>query len=140
MLTSMQWEGMAASLLQVLTEGGPIGLLYGFIVTAIAMVVVASVISELARYNVPSIGLAKANNGSIWPSNGAQYHWIAELSPPKFRTLLVSIDVSFRAKGRMLIKNLVVVWRMDDICLHLAGNSFLCDRSRRSSSGIRDDC
>lgn len=26
---------------------------------------------------------------SIWPSSGAQYHWTAELSPPKFRGVFV---------------------------------------------------
>ncbi|KAK7708721.1 hypothetical protein SLS57_008938 [Botryosphaeria dothidea] len=67
------WEGIVAAFLQGLALGGPVGLLYGYILTAIAMTCVAAVIAELA---------------SMWPSSGAQYHWIAELSPPRQRPIL----------------------------------------------------
>lgn len=32
-----------------MTEAGPVGILYGFLVAAVAMIVIAMVISELAR-------------------------------------------------------------------------------------------
>lgn len=43
---------MSAALLQAMLEGGPVGVLYGYLVTAVAMTVVAAVISELARYKL----------------------------------------------------------------------------------------
>lgn len=49
---ALQWEGICAVLVQALTLGGPVGLLYGYILTAICMTCVAASLAELARYQI----------------------------------------------------------------------------------------
>jgi len=56
-----------------LTSGGSVAILYGYIAAAIGAGFVAASLSEI---------------GSIWPTSGGQYHWAAELSPPKMRPLI----------------------------------------------------
>lgn len=85
-----------AAFLQAFALGGPVGLLYGYILTAVAMNCVAAVIAELARH-VLSLGnktVLFLTNTSMWPSSGAQYHWAAELSPLEQRPLIVSLAIS----------------------------------------------
>ncbi|KAK7424578.1 hypothetical protein QQZ08_008588 [Neonectria magnoliae] len=67
------WEGISSAILQGLALGGPVGILYGYLLASIGMTCVCAAVAELA---------------SAWPSSGAQYHWTAELSPPKWRAVL----------------------------------------------------
>lgn len=46
---AIQWEGISAVLVQAITLGGPVGLLYGYIITAACMTCVAASLAELGR-------------------------------------------------------------------------------------------
>ncbi|KAF1843677.1 amino acid transporter [Cucurbitaria berberidis CBS 394.84] len=66
------WAAINGVVFQALVLAGPVGLLYGYILCAAAMTCVAASLAEFARV-------------SIWPSSGAQYHWVAELAPKRWR-------------------------------------------------------
>ncbi|KAL5329619.1 hypothetical protein ACEPPN_003134 [Leptodophora sp. 'Broadleaf-Isolate-01'] len=67
------WEGIGAAIFQALKVGGPVALVWGYVICAVTMICVAASLAELA---------------SIWPSSGAQYHWTAELAPKRLRAEL----------------------------------------------------
>src|SRR5271155_2031112 len=68
-----QWEALSSVMAPGLTSGGSVAILYGYIAAAVGAGFVAASLSEI---------------GSIWPTSGGQYHWAAELSPPKMRPLI----------------------------------------------------
>ena len=58
-------------------NGGPAGVIYGYLVVWFGTVSVFTVLSELV---------------SIAPTSGGQYHWVAMLSPPRLSRLLSYIS------------------------------------------------
>ncbi|KAH7190186.1 amino acid/polyamine transporter I [Fusarium oxysporum] len=60
------WEGILMSLAPGLANGGPSGLIYGFVFVWIGNLIVFSTLCELV---------------SIAPMSGGQYHWVAMLAP-----------------------------------------------------------
>jgi amino acid transporter len=60
------WEGSLILFAQGLNNGGPAGLIYGFLVVWLGNVAVFSTLSELA---------------SMAPTSGGQYHWVSMLAP-----------------------------------------------------------
>ncbi|KAK5987045.1 Choline transport protein [Cladobotryum mycophilum] len=60
------WEGMTVMFRQGLMNGGPAGLIYGFIVVWLGNVSMYSALCELV---------------SMAPTAGGQYHWVAMLAP-----------------------------------------------------------
>lgn len=67
---SSTWEAIMGTFGVVLSSGGTSVMLWGYIAVSIAMSLVALSLGEIA---------------SIWPTSGGQYHWVAELSPPKLK-------------------------------------------------------
>ncbi|KAI1370332.1 putative GABA permease [Hypoxylon crocopeplum] len=67
------WEGSLITFLSGLQNGGPSGIIYGFLVVWIGTLSVFATISELA---------------SMAPTSGGQYHWISMLAPPSSRKFL----------------------------------------------------
>lgn len=64
------WETVLALFSQGLNNGGPAGLVYGFIIAWSSTLSVYTVISELA---------------SLAPIAGGQYYWVYMLAPPKWK-------------------------------------------------------
>lgn len=60
------WAGLSASLQIVLLQGGPVGLLYGMLVSTAATLADALTLAELA---------------SVYPTAGGQYHFVSILCP-----------------------------------------------------------
>jgi amino acid transporter len=60
------WEGSLILFQQGLQNGGPAGVIYGFLIVWIGNLSVFSTLSELA---------------SLAPTSGGQYHWVAMLAP-----------------------------------------------------------
>ncbi|KAH9908357.1 amino acid/polyamine transporter I [Xylariomycetidae sp. FL2044] len=67
------WEGMLIVSTSSLINGGPAGVIWGFLIVWIGTLSVFSVISELA---------------SMAPTSAGQYHWVAMLSPRSSRKFL----------------------------------------------------
>ncbi|KAI0192643.1 amino acid transporter-like protein [Xylaria flabelliformis] len=67
------WEGSLTTILSGLQNGGPSGLLYGFIVVWIGTLSVFATLSELV---------------SMAPTSGGQYHWVSMLAPSSCRKFL----------------------------------------------------
>ena len=61
------WEGFLSTLQQGLANGGPAGLVYGYLFTWVGSMVQALVMAEMA---------------SMIPLAAGQFNWVAELSPP----------------------------------------------------------
>ena len=61
------WEGYLSTFQSGLANGGPAGLVYGFLFTWIGSIVQVLVMAEMA---------------SMIPLAGGQFNWVAELSPP----------------------------------------------------------
>ncbi|KAF1984429.1 amino acid transporter [Aulographum hederae CBS 113979] len=64
------WETVLALFSQGFTNGGPAGLVYGFIIAWLSTLSVYTVIAELA---------------SIAPIASGQYYWVYMLAPPKYK-------------------------------------------------------
>ena len=64
------WETVLALFAQGLNNGGPSGLLYGFIIAWLSTLAVYTVISELA---------------SMAPIAGGQYYWVFMLAPERYK-------------------------------------------------------
>ncbi|KAI9732958.1 MAG: hypothetical protein M1818_007391 [Claussenomyces sp. TS43310] len=64
------WEGVLALFAQGFTNGGPAGLVYGFILTWIGTMSIFLTLSELA---------------SMAPTSAGQYHWCAMLAPESYK-------------------------------------------------------
>ncbi|KAI0539679.1 amino acid/polyamine transporter I [Xylaria digitata] len=67
------WEGSLNVFLVGLQNGGPAGLIYGFIVVWIGTLSLFATLSELV---------------SMAPTSGGQYHWVSMLAPPSCRKFL----------------------------------------------------
>ncbi|KAI1173356.1 putative GABA permease [Nemania sp. FL0916] len=67
------WEGALMVFLSGLQNGGPSGLIYGFIVVWIGTLSVSATLSEMV---------------SIAPISGGQYHWVSMLAPPEYSKFL----------------------------------------------------
>ncbi|KAH7311272.1 amino acid/polyamine transporter I [Stachybotrys elegans] len=67
------WEASLILFLSGLQNGGPSGILYGFIVVWIGTISVFATLSELV---------------SMAPTSGGQYHWVSIMSPPQYRRFL----------------------------------------------------
>ncbi|KAL8635957.1 MAG: hypothetical protein Q9228_006601, partial [Teloschistes exilis] len=67
------WEGLLILFVQGLTNGGPAGLIYGFIFAWIGTLAVFLTLAEMA---------------SMAPTSSGQYHWAAMLAPPSCRKIL----------------------------------------------------
>lgn len=63
------WEPLAALLQGGLVNGGPVSLVYGFILCFFGTLATAASLGELA---------------SMAPTSGGQYHWVGILAPPKW--------------------------------------------------------
>ncbi|KAI1844989.1 hypothetical protein JX265_008426 [Neoarthrinium moseri] len=67
------WEGSLIVFLSGLQNGGPSGILYGFILVWIGTISVFATLSELA---------------SMAPTSGGQYHWVSMMAPTSYRRFL----------------------------------------------------
>ncbi|KAL9064200.1 MAG: hypothetical protein Q9161_009020 [Pseudevernia consocians] len=83
------WEGVLVLFAEGFTNGGPAGLVYGFIVAWIGTSSIFLTISELA---------------SLAPTAGGQYHWVFMLAPKpakKFLSYITGTKDAFRCMRRM---------------------------------------
>ena len=64
------WEGLLASFVQGFSNGGPAGLIYGFICCWIGTLCIVACLAEMA---------------SMAPTAGGQYHWVAMLAPRPYQ-------------------------------------------------------
>ncbi|RWA11672.1 hypothetical protein EKO27_g3423 [Xylaria grammica] len=67
------WEGSLTTFLAGLQNGGPSGVLYGFLVVWVGTLSVFTTLSELV---------------SMAPTSGGQYHWVSMLAPASSRKFL----------------------------------------------------
>ncbi|KAI8931072.1 hypothetical protein NX059_012083 [Plenodomus lindquistii] len=67
------WEGMFSVFIFGLMNGGPAGLLYGFLFCWVGWLAVVMTMGELV---------------SIWPTAGGQYHWTYMLAPDGWKEVL----------------------------------------------------
>ncbi|KAJ8123034.1 hypothetical protein ONZ43_g918 [Nemania bipapillata] len=67
------WEGSLTTFLSGLSNGGPSGLLYGFLVVWVGTLSTFATLSELV---------------SMAPTSGGQYHWVSMLAPSSSRKFL----------------------------------------------------
>ncbi|KAM0809433.1 putative Choline transport protein [Seiridium cardinale] len=67
------WEGSLITFLAALQNGGPSGVIYGFLVVWIGTLSVFATLSEVA---------------SMAPTSGGQYHWVSMMAPPSSRKFL----------------------------------------------------
>ena len=67
------WEGILCVFVYGLTDGGPAGLVYGFLFCWLGYLAVVSSMAELV---------------SMSPVSGGQYHWVHQLAPPKWKNFL----------------------------------------------------
>ncbi|KIX09250.1 uncharacterized protein Z518_00329 [Rhinocladiella mackenziei CBS 650.93] len=75
--TLCTWEATSALFAGAYLNGGPVSVVYGFIVSVLGTLCIAGSLAEMA---------------SISPIAGAQYHWSAEHSPRKWRALISYIQ------------------------------------------------
>ncbi|KAJ5951844.1 amino acid/polyamine transporter I [Penicillium vulpinum] len=66
------WEAFTASSAQALTSGGSSSMVYGYLLMSIGALIISLCISEYA---------------SMIPTAGGQYHYVAYMSPPRFRRI-----------------------------------------------------
>ncbi|KAH8892815.1 putative GABA permease [Thozetella sp. PMI_491] len=94
------WEGALVLFLVGLQNGGPAGIIYGFIVVWVGMVSIFITLSELT---------------SMAPTSGGQYHWVSMLAPASCRKFLGYLTAwltltgwqAFLASGGYLIGTLI---------------------------------
>jgi len=67
------WEGLLTIFNVGLQDGGPAGLVYGFLFCWAGYTAVVASLAELT---------------SRFPTAGGQYHWTYELAPPKYRNFI----------------------------------------------------
>ncbi|KAM5367412.1 hypothetical protein ACJZ2D_010057 [Fusarium nematophilum] len=70
--TSVTWEAVASAAAQALTSGGSSSFVWGFAASATGALLIALCIAEYS---------------SMIPTAGGQYHYVAKLSPPKYRRI-----------------------------------------------------
>ncbi|KAH8894023.1 amino acid transporter [Thozetella sp. PMI_491] len=71
--TSVTWEALSSTMAQALTSGGSSSLVWGFVASALGALLIVLCVAEYA---------------SMIPTAGGQYHYVAELSPPRLRRIL----------------------------------------------------
>ncbi|KAJ4299251.1 hypothetical protein N0V90_004495 [Kalmusia sp. IMI 367209] len=67
------WEGLCSVFIFGLMDGGPAGLIYGFLFCWIGYATVVATMGELV---------------SMWPTAGGQYHWVHKLAPEGLKDVL----------------------------------------------------
>lgn len=72
---SNSWVGLSATMVIGMEQGGSVTVLYGMIVTLIALGCSAATMAELS---------------SVYPTAGGPYHWTSILAPPRVHRILVS--------------------------------------------------
>lgn len=72
---SNSWVGLAATLVVGMQQGGTVTVLYGMIVTLVALGCSACTMAELS---------------SVYPTAGGPYHWTSILAPQRGNNVLVS--------------------------------------------------
>ncbi|KAK3312555.1 amino acid/polyamine transporter I [Apodospora peruviana] len=72
----LSWEGALVTSVPGLLNGGPAGVIWGFLINWAGTISVYAALAELA---------------SIAPTTGGQYHWVAILAPESCRNFLVYI-------------------------------------------------
>lgn len=70
--TSVTWEALCSTMAQALTSGGSSSMVWGFVAAAFGALLIALCLSEFA---------------SMIPTAGGQYHYVAHLSPPRYRQI-----------------------------------------------------
>lgn len=82
------WVGLAATLVFGMEQGGSVTVLYGMIVTLVALGSSAATMAELA---------------SAYPTAGGPYHWTSILAPRKASRILVCTNTYFLRSYRQRI-------------------------------------
>ncbi|KAL4790584.1 amino acid/polyamine transporter I [Aspergillus venezuelensis] len=67
------WEALSSTMVSGLVSGGPVSLVYGFLLAVVGSLTTAASLGELA---------------SMYPTAGGQYHFTAKLAPEKLRNTL----------------------------------------------------
>ncbi|KAK3672390.1 hypothetical protein LTR78_007697 [Recurvomyces mirabilis] len=67
------WEAVFFANSTAMLNGGPVTLIYGFLLAWVGALATAASLGEM---------------GSIWPTSGGQYHWTAQLAPPGQKAFL----------------------------------------------------
>lgn len=67
------WEGLFSVFVFGLQNGGPAGLIYGFLFVWTGYACVVATMGELV---------------SMWPTAGGQYHWVHMLAPDGWKDIL----------------------------------------------------
>ncbi|CAI0642745.1 unnamed protein product [Colletotrichum noveboracense] len=71
--SSITWEAISSTMAQGLMSGGSSSLLWGFVASSLGALLTVLCIAEYS---------------SMIPTAGGQYHYVTELSPPKFQRIL----------------------------------------------------
>ncbi|KAI0468730.1 amino acid transporter [Xylaria cf. heliscus] len=72
----LSWEGILVTSISGLLNGGPAGVIWGFLINWIGTISVYTSLGELA---------------SMAPTSGGQYHWVAMLAPPAWSSFLAYV-------------------------------------------------
>ncbi|KAF9888271.1 hypothetical protein FE257_008841 [Aspergillus nanangensis] len=67
------WEALSSTMVSGLVNGGPVSLVYGFLLAACGSMATAASLAEMA---------------SMYPTAGGQYHFIAKLAPKRWQNIL----------------------------------------------------
>lgn len=100
------WEALSATIISSLLAGGPVSVIYGFL---------------LAWFGTLAQSASLAEISSLYPTAGGQYHWSACLSPPKISQFtsyivgwascvgLIATTASAAFAGALQVEGLVVL-------------------------------
>lgn len=69
----LSWEGILVTSISGLLNGGPAGVIWGFLINWVGTISVYTSLGELA---------------SMAPTSGGQYHWVAMMAPPSWSAFL----------------------------------------------------
>ncbi|KAI1823338.1 amino acid transporter [Xylaria intraflava] len=72
----LSWEGVLVTSISGLLNGGPAGVIWGFIINWIGTISVYTSLGEVS---------------SMAPTSGGQYHWVAMMAPPAYSTFLAYV-------------------------------------------------
>ncbi|KAI3342533.1 amino acid transporter [Ustulina deusta] len=72
----LSWEGILVTSISGLLNGGPAGVVWGFLINWIGTISVYTSLGELA---------------SMAPTSGGQYHWVAMMAPPSWGSFLAYV-------------------------------------------------
>lgn len=85
------WAGVAATVALAISQGGPVTLIYGPILTLILVGACVLTLAELA---------------SVYPTAGGQYHWTSILAPKSMNRALVCF-LSFPRDSRIFFLTVI---------------------------------